>query len=631
LDGSTDRKLISTDLGRSIEDYNEAFKGSGISFGESPTYKGQMYQEVLHMQFAQNRFLGTVELHVDDQTEPKIRVLRGDPSDSSKPATLDNLYLSFDRMDGRLIIETREIQLARPDRFGNTTKTIITIKTNPERTRAEIERDDTGYLLCAHDKSVVEREESGAADQNNLLTWEEAERLGVLKQISEMETPLEYIQAVNRARARMEKAISGPKKSGENLETGKLDAFAETYFDENSEEFKELSTMIIDGNGNLKESNRPALVTRLQSLALADKNIGRELNETELNYTINKLIVMSFHTYSNLEALKRTVERFFRPKLAALFEATEAVQDKTTAEKFANAIIKSIDFASLNLKTAKSVTEISSDTYALTIVGTQGVEGLRGMVNLGSEKANIVVRTGNILENLQTDAEKKTYRAAILEMSSKLPEKQENRGEAYEFLRSPLALKLADYAPVLLGPTHSDSLAELYKIKSQGTLGSGLLQVPKFQKVYDTFRTLVEKFRDVQVTGKEYLAWENMDGYTFVLKDLTEYSAGVNRKCANPTLLIHEDFAIARLNGKIASVTAEAIQRAEYKSGTHIYELFATLAMTPGEEKEKPVEEKGPDGDEGIVIDREEATPLGPRAEAGPVGGTTSGTEQPPE
>ncbi|EKD47708.1 MAG: hypothetical protein ACD_65C00324G0001 [uncultured bacterium] len=359
-----------------------------------------------------------------------------------------------------------------------------------------------------------------------------------------------------------------------------------------SKEFKELSTMIIAPDGTLREANRPALIAKLQELANADTTIKRNLNETELNYTINRLIVLSFHQHKSPEALKKTVERFFRPKLTKLFEATKAVTDTTTAESFANAIIDAIDFASLDLETATSATTLESDTYALTIVGTEGIEGLRGMVNLGSEKANIVVRTGNILEKI-SEGQRDTYKSAMLEMSSKLPGKNETRTEAYEFLRSPLAIKLADYASILLGPKHSDSLAELYKMKSPETIAA-LLATEKFRQVYDTFRALVDQFRDVQITGKEYMVWKNMDGYTFVLKDLTEYGAGVHKKCANPTLLVHEEFAIARLNGRIGSVTAEAVQRAEYKSGTHIYELFAGLAVKP--EEEKPVEEKGGKG-----------------------------------
>ena len=574
-DGSRKVGNMHMSLGTSLEDYNEEFENLGMSLVEGP-------HETLRLNFFENRLQGTVEIHADSKADPPIELIGARPDGA--PATHDDIYLAFDRLEGELYIEVREMRLARPDEFGNTTRTIIHIKNNPRRTRHDIDRDDRGYLLGAVNRSFVEREEDSTARADHVWdSWEEAEANGVFERQEARTTVDEYKAAVTASDERMQRALKLEQPTppeGRQADEPKLAKLAEDLMDNRAKakRFKELSTMTFEG-GEMNFANRPALARFISEHCKAEYPNG--LNDNEMNYILNRLVVESFAQNQTNEKLLE-LQKWFTGQLSTALQATETLRsDPTTAALIAEKIVGNIDYTNLDRTKIGNGAEVldkdkygnpyGNDIYASVVVGS-GVKGLRHMLSLAGIDKGDLMEVKTIEESLPDEATKVKYRAAMLELTSPIPK---NRAE---LLRCPLGVKFAGLAPVLLGPEHSDKLAEMYEMNT-AQLAATLAVDGPYKRVFEKFEQLIVDFRAMQKGDLGKIEWTNMDGLKFILRDNSEYWTGIYKKCGNPSLFVHESVSIMQVE-RFGSAGAEALQEGDYHTDRNIFEFFAYYSHT---------------------------------------------------
>ena len=615
-----ENRTLNVDLGRGIDAYNEVFAESGITLARDERVDERFENRAFRLSFAKNMLRSTtVELHMDGQTEPETHLITGDPSDPEAPRTLDNLYLAFDRMQGNLTMEMRTINMGGVDEFGNTNKMVITIKTNPFRSNEDIQRDEASYLTLTADRSVREVARKGAAKRNGILSWDELkgeEGATHREEILSTKTPEAYEARLTASHERIRTAINGKTETAtERLADGNLSEFAKKIMPEISTEFKGLSTMQIGPDGKLTGIDYADLTALINIKALADTTIARELDTHEMNYIVNRLVVESFHQNRNPEALKATIDRFFQPQLEAMFVATNTIPDtdegKATAKEFASTIIASLNYEQLltaDLETQESnAGDIPRGASMLTIVGTNGISGLRQMLSMDKGTIGNLLNTSQPLERIPVE-KRPQFRQMALELSSALPEA---KGET--FLRSPLAIKFAELAPILLGPDASDNLAKLYEM-DQAQLNA-VLPLEPWKGVYAKFEELVKTFRDHQVSGDATMVWTNADGMNFVIRDTSDYWTGVYRKCANPGLIVNESFAIKPIQGTITLAQARALQGVDFATNKNLYDVYVGVALTEWtdrDESKNAGNNSDTEGDANTSDDSDDQTPDDP-------------------
>ncbi|MBD3329974.1 hypothetical protein GF354_00415 [Candidatus Peregrinibacteria bacterium] len=170
---------------------------------------------------------------------------------------------------------------------------------------------------------------------------------------------------------------------------------------------------------------------------------------------------------------------------------------------------------------------------------------------------------------------------AILEIASPLPE------DDLEFLRSPLAMKIANSSAALLltSPENYSKITEIYEIPEA-------IRINGYKEAVKEFRTLVQEIRSAELRGETFS--KTVNGVTVEINMNAEIVGGAFTKCSNDSFYLMEKgtIRISRTTEYITSVYNESTDVVDVEPRKVYAELTTALGIRT-KESDIPEEEVG--------------------------------------
>ncbi len=332
----------------------------------------------------------------------------------------------------------------------------------------------------------------------------------------------------------------------------------------------------------------------------AQKNLGRELNNDELQIMLEELMHESLIKAKEKRDFLKDYTYFFPYMLMALFQKNgynmTFEEAKRITDKYREQLSKG---GRAMLETGHPLKE---GTFVSNIVGRYEHPGIRRVVVTKDSPIRALLEMS--IEEIEPDPEKRTkLRAALLQ--AHLPINTENQRK---FLLSALPLKVfRHFGPLLFTGEENRLLMELYKKIDHD---ESYFPNPEESKIYEKLKKLVLDIRKTEIEkgkgGKLEVPGAFGEKYTIEVTDLPEFC--ITAQCANPSICGDENLVMymtpeiempggaygAKTNFEVTSRPKGQTQFLNAVLGVGVVETQE--AGPPGEEKTP--EEGVPEGEE---------------------------------
>ncbi|MDA1061077.1 MAG: hypothetical protein O3B47_04780, partial [bacterium] len=413
---------------------------------------------------------------------------------------------------------TREDFVYTNKKQGAQKLTIITIKTNPRRTRQQVEQESP-YLIYQRPGFRPEIRDGIAERGSSNIKFHELVTDAAKGRIETIKTPDQ--KAFLESRGRMEKAtntVSSESFSGKPR-PGLVKAVMKKFLKgkqiephkSNQQLYRELST-----KNDRNTDNQDKLNQILSDIV--GKTEFKSFKGPELALLHVDLIHESFIKAGDKMKTFEKHAKFARKVLSEQFkEVSKEISLTSSPEEMANQIINDIRDG-LDFKDSKQKAALEDGAYMLSVVGTMKIKGLRGTSYLGSE-----AKKDSGIYNLKKYSPgdggvKGDIGKAILQLQSPL-DKTDNK----KFMESKLARKIAahDGLYLVLGQSDYNKVAECFKQKQVS---------PENEAAFKKFQEIVLKVREAQNSGSNHVNLP--EDYRIMIT--TAVGAGAYEKCTNP-------------------------------------------------------------------------------------------------
>lgn len=518
----------------------------------------------------------TIDLHKFDtfaKTKEELKKIRVDVSKDSDGITLEaltpkakpgNIKYSIDPTvgynftvkNGKLLVAgidtegLKNLIITREDfYYPNETPgksnilSIITIKTNPARTRLQIEQESTHFLYKGADHRLDIHEGIARTGHSNIIEASTYETAPIRTRGIESFDLKHFEEFKKRKKEALH--IMSKAEFEQAPRSGIIPEFADKFYEENKLKFRQLTTI---GQETFKPRK---LIEAIENAA--KKTEFKTLNNQELNQVMLYLTTKSFMNakdkkkvfeknlkFAEKEVLTPMFEKIGTKLGLANTQEEMATKAKAMAAKVASDL-KNTDFTSTNFET------FAAGTIFLSTVGTMKISGLRGTPYYSSE----LDLAGHILNfhnyDPGADGVDGDVGKALLALLSPVDDDPE---KFQKFLVSPLALKLAahDGIYLILEPDDAMKVVECFK---NGEVN------PANRVAFEKFRQIVLKVRETQNRGGNFINLPN--GYRIRFR--TEVGMGVYDKCTNPSMAGTEELEIfAPRQGAIVAGTEQFVR-----------------------------------------------------------------------
>lgn len=415
------------------------------------------------------------------------------------------------------------------EKEGSTKLTVITIKANPLRKRSQIEKESTHFVYqtpgarpeirrgIATERLAIDKDQA-----TDITTFAEYQNQSEKAEVRKGDTMKKYEEFI-KAREGLVKP-EGELREGIIPEESKGESFAETFYKKFHKKYKEALTI-----GSSKY-NPEQLVQDIQKFAetyeIGGQKLGK-INDIELREVMTYLNVRGFSNARNKPEKLKANLRYAERKLGKYFgeviqNMPEGKKPKFTAAEIAAYMIEDLRDTDFNGEKAK----LPEGSRLLSIVGTEGIHGLRGVLSEGEK-----IKTGilNFHEyKLGTPGIRGEIARVILETNSPLETK-----ENAEFMKSQLALKMAAHSGLGFAIGFDEAIKVVEAFKSGKVDDSN-------KEAFEKFKDMVIQIRENQLQGRNFMELEN--GVRIQVD--TMVGNGAYEGCANATMAIDEDIAI---------------------------------------------------------------------------------------
>lgn len=506
---------------------------------------------------------------------------------------------------------------------GATTLSIITIKRNPTRTRDEIETESPtviyqrpGYQAEIRKGKSSISISSGEETVPSIRTYEEYQSKDIdPSQLREAEKAEQMNQNYEKF-LDLAGVVKERETARENLDVKK---FGDEFLNKNMEKYKQLSTRLVNDFHDVKKTQERnnELNDLINSFALNYELAGGEklgsLRNLEMQRVLTYLMTKSFMKIpeKNKERIfKHNLEKFGRKYLSEFFaeastnlkKSNPAIEIRTSADLMAQYVIddlKKVDVK--NPEKAKGLEKMG----LLSLVGTDGVKGIRGTPLYDPEMASSMLQLTNYkagsANRIESDIGK-----VLIEITSPL-----DTTSAEKFMKSPLAVKMLAHPGtfLILGSDDAMKVAECF---NKNTVSEAN------KTAFEKFQRIVLAIRAAQYSGRNIIdsrtsginSGDLPEGYKISVNPTT--SVGIYEHCYNPTIAFDEGIAIfiPKTNAYATKTQVHTRVDADSRIKYNTFRLGIAVAIEPKPDKpEEPQTVKDLDpGKKAIGIKEEGST-----------------------
>ncbi|MFH1298902.1 MAG: LysM domain-containing protein [Patescibacteria group bacterium] len=539
-----------------LERYNDTMSEIGVNFTLNP--------DTNNLEMSVNNTDGFVRVVVD----PKIKAnLLAEPN---------GMELSIDPSE-RLVVRREDFRYPF-NHFGATTHTVLTITTEPTVKRSTIEREmrhergQATYIEYGRDGQITEY---GGYEGDNLYFFEG--ETDEYKEVAEKHNFAREIDMESKRAAQAELMATIGSSNEELLGQGVPD-------------LETLAIAIV--NGKTKIDFRRETLAEIGDMRkvrdMFNKAAGYKLNDREFNLLMQFATNESFRNIREQSGdnperarkmLAREIQTFALPTLTARLTS---VVGETTAKQYAEKILKDT-YGLSHIGALPTINPLNNEVEPLPdttmyeiLAGTMGQVGSRE--GLGA----VELLSGSFKEYslTSTDPIERGIARALLELKSPSPEKLND----HEFLRSPLALKVAKFLPTFMTGERASEIAAIYKNPESADYESD---------AFKRFKEIVAQVREAELTDQQGIEIVSDEGIGYWLKFTSvKMISGVAEECANEVQAINEDFAVYEIleEGPVA-VGAETVSHVSAHSEKNYVE-FGLSGTVKRREVHRPYHEQ---------------------------------------
>jgi|GEM_PF-7026259 len=591
-----------------------------------------------------NKRVGDVQFIIDPEIQEQLVVKNG--------AT----YITMTENPNLII--TRENFFYPYAKEGAREVSIITIKKNPLRTRDQIQQESPLYVLQRKGDAQVggytAQIEKGLSDEYldmdkarrekmPMITSYEAykaqkDKLPLLRdpeKFAKLKAQWEKFQETTGLIKSKETEASETVRKGIVEKDGANKCFAEDFYKNHHKEYKKLATKTADADVQGEELNK-LIQGYAAEYKLEEGKVGT-INKAEMSATLNYLMTKSFmDIHGNQETFQKNLEKFGEKQLTVFFNKSidnlkklnPAIEIKRSANLMARTVVADLR-SNTNMSSPAETTMVKIDgtdvpiskggLALLSLVGTEGVVGLRGTPTYDSKVAS------GLLNLKKYDPSKRDIEGDIgkvlLETINPL-----NAEDDKKFMESKLAITTIVHPGIFLalGAEKAQKVAECFRDKT-------VSNKPGYKEAYEQFKRIVLAIRNQELTTPNgiitantppLMAGDLADGYRIQLGKAPVAAVGVYKECGNPTIA-YKDSYINILSPKTESLAKEGntYETITPTSGEKVYTLTIGISLIPEAKPEQPKPQQTP---------KENETATGANATADGTGATMAETPAAP-